>query len=169
MKKKKNRLSALLVLFAIVLLVGFAYAALSGTLTFNGNVTLGGNVELEIVPTTSSDSTAGGSTGTMTLIDGQNADIDVTLTAPGESITLSFQVQNTGTLDALINGITTTNPNSEFTITGDYTDLDGETVAVGATEPLLPVDITVTWPSTGDPNADAGDYTFTITLDYEMA
>ena len=169
MKRKKTHLLALTLIFAVVLLTGFAYAALTGTLTFNGNVTLGADLELTIVPDAPFVSTAGGSTGAMTLINGQTAQIDVMLTAPGESVTLSFQVENTGGVDALIGTFVLSNTNSQFVITGDYRDLEGETVAVGATEPLTPVDITITWPSTGDATADAGNYTFTLAVDYEMA
>ena len=169
MRKNRKHLFALMLGLAVLLLVGFVYAAITGTLIFNGNVTLGADLELTIVPTTATATTSGGSTGTMTLIDGQNAEIDVNLTEPGESVTLSFKVENTGSLDALINGITTANTNTEFVISGDYTDLDNEVVAVGTFFPLTEVDITVTWPITGDANTDAGDYTFTITINYEVA
>ena len=169
MRRNRKYLFPLMLGLAVIILMGFVYAAITGTLIFNGNVALGADLELTIVPTTASASTSGGSTGTMTLIDGQNAQVDVNLTEPGESITLSFKVENTGSLDALINGITTTNTNSEFVISGDYTDLDNEVVAVGTFFPLTEVDITVTWPSSGNANTDAGNYTFTITINYEVA
>ena len=171
MVKTNKRLSSLLVIFAIVLIAGVVYAAATGQLVFNGMVTLnaGQNVELIIVPDDDPDPTAKGSTGSMTVSsDGQSADIEVNLIEPGESVTLSFQVENTGDLPALINAITTTNTNAEIVISGDYTEIEGETVDIGETFPLFPVDITVTWPGSGDAETDAGTYSFTIELDYEQ-
>ena len=172
MLKNKRQLTSLLLVFALLLTSGVVYAALNGMLTFSGTAELlppPPPVRLDIIPAEDPEQTVLGSTGTMTVAaDGQSADIAVVLAAPGESITLSFKVENVGEMDALIKAITTTNDNDEIVISGDYVDLEGQTVEVDETFPLSPVDITIEWPTGGEWAEDAGTCEFTIILNYEQ-
>ena len=158
-----------------VLLVGVVYAAANGQLTFSGAVTLKPpitqDLELKIIPEPPEPTTVKGSSGSMTVSpDGQSANITVTLTEPGEKVKLSFNVENTGGLDALISDVITDNPNAEIKILdeSDYTDLKGESVKAGEFVFLSAVDIVVGWPV----GVDVADYSkpfeFTIKLEYEQ-
>ena len=176
-KKIKRRFSLLLV-FAVLLIAGVAYAASNGVLIFNGVVNLGPAVDVEaiIVPQGGGTFTgSNGESGDMVVnSDGSIATITVDLKNPGDAVTLQFQVRNTGATDIEITDVTTSDildsssnvETNAITISGDYaTDLEGETIDAGDISGIY--DITVEWPD----DADAEDFrdetfTFTIAVDY---
>ena len=149
MTKKRNLITAL-VLFSIVLCVGIVYAATAGLLTFTGSATLSENVRLDIVsasaatsPGTSLEATAGISVSG----DKQTATLTANLEYPGDKATYTFSVQNTGSVDAEITGMTLTpvsgTGSSYVTLGGNYATLDGEEIYVSTTEG--PYTITLEW------------------------
>ena len=171
MSKNKKRIFSLMLIFALVLITGTAYAALNGALNFNGTATLGVNVDLSFVAVNDSDSTDNASSGTMTFApDGQSATIEATLSEPGESLTFSFRVENTCDLPVEITSYNITN-DPEIEIGGTFEDLIGEVITAGDTDALpFPAKITVTWPDeAGAADNDGKDCTFTITLNYAFA
>ena len=171
--KNKKHLSTFLIIFALMLVTGIVYAIGAGQLIFSGDVTLHPiieppPVELKIVPANDTSTSPNGSSGTMTVAsDGKSADITIEFTGPGEALTFSFRVENTGDAAAVILEpiITTNDYDSIISISGDYVDLEGMQIDVGETVPLTPVDIIIT--SSTDTYAP-GSYTFSIELSYDQ-
>ena len=150
MKTKNKKMLAVLLVFALVLIVGGVYAALSGVLSFEGEANLGDvappdeNLLLELyennIPMDASDPESG---GTMTISeDRQTAYFTVDLSEPGSEVIFSFDVRNTGTLDAHLyefNYNSDTHPNIADIIefTGTYVEMEDEVVLVGGEIPNL--------------------------------
>ena len=167
--KGKKHLTAMLVVFAVVMVATAVYAAVGGALDIGISVTLAPNVRLEIVPYADFDILPNGSTGSMTVApDGQTATITANLLEPGDEIFFAFGVENTGSGDAEITAVNlaqTVGPsNNAVVFTGSYQSASG---IVPFGDEVGPFDIYIRW----DPavaNAD-GDYEFTISLAYDAA
>lgn len=149
MKRKNRKLYTLLLLFALTLIAGIVYAATSGVLTFGGTVNFGDTVELAIVDLTDSGPTDANSTIKVNKIDNQTVEFTVSLAAPGDEVSMSFFVENIGTLPATVKDYDLTFDGSDdldglpFVIGGDFTDVIDEVIAVGDTYPgLFAMDIT---------------------------
>ena len=140
-QKSKKKLSLLTIVFAIVLVGGFAYAAIAGTLYFTGRATLyeGGDVELQLVAEQTRVTTAAGSTGTLTLMEdagkpNQKAAITAAFMDDLDLIEFEFQVKNTGTYPAKISQLSITK-DEQILIEGTFTDLANVVVNPGETIP----------------------------------
>jgi hypothetical protein len=98
MFRNKKRLSLVLLLFFITIIGGAAYASIFGYLTYRVSVTFPDKAELIFTEATSSANSASGKSQASYTIDptGQIMTFDVLLTEPGESVTLSYHVVNTG-------------------------------------------------------------------------
>ena len=150
MKTKNKKLLAVLLIFALVLIVGGVYAALSGILSFEGEANLG-----EIVPpdkdlllelwenNTPMNASDAESSGTMKISeDRQTAYFTVDLNEPGSEVIFSFDVRNVGTVNAYLydfNYNSDTHPNITDIIefTGTYVDMENQIVDVGGEIPNL--------------------------------
>jgi hypothetical protein len=108
MYRTRKRLSLLLVIFFLTIITGAVYAATSGTLSFQSNVTLRQNAtELSFTYGSLRDvtSTSGAGFGRYSIsADGQTITFEVLLTQPSDSVTLSYNVKNTGNTNANIQG-----------------------------------------------------------------
>jgi len=170
--KNQRKLVKLGSVFALVLVAGVVYAALSGTLTFNGVVNLGGNVELTIIDTDDHQYPNGVEVDVEVAGDGQSADFTVTLNSSDDYATIRFEIENTGTLPAEVTSITAP-------IVVESTDGDPDAVIVTLTFPdvtdvLDPGDIVlayidIVWDDDPLYEEEEGEFTFTIELDYEKA
>jgi hypothetical protein len=104
MNRKNKRFSALSLILALLLITGAVYAVGTGVLTFTGTADLGDlDLELEITTTNLSgiSTVTDGSNGTM-VVAGELATFEVELTNPGSEVTFTFNVENSGTLDAFL-------------------------------------------------------------------
>lgn len=128
-KDRGGRILAIVAICIAVCGLSVAYAALSSTLQINGTATVTpATWGVEFDPTTLSAPVLTGAasvttapTITATKIDGYN----LTLTKPGDSVTYTFNVKNTGTIDAKITDFTyltpTYTPNNTDTAAADKT------------------------------------------------
>jgi len=175
--KNQRKLAALGLVFALMLIAGTVYAALSGTLTFDGTVILsGGDVELTIEYYPEESSVSG--YGDIELIsnDGQTATFTVTLKEPGEYAYVPFDIRNTGSLDAEITAVNLSGGVTAVDPTGNDPDaviLTESFPSLGTQDALIDVGdyktyyFEIEWDE--DYSSETGEYTFTVTLDYEQA
>jgi len=165
MKRNKKKLATVLAIFSLILAIGIVYAAVAGTLTFNGTVNLDDFVKLDIVNASVND--AGSSINVSP--DKQSATLVANPAAPGDAVTFSFKVQNVGNADAVIDSVVLTDVNGalvgDVTISGDYDLLENEIVQIGDTTGSYT--IIVTWDSAAV--SAAGTDTFKVTMDYSKA
>lgn len=103
-KKDRGMLFGIVAMVVAIVGTGVAFAALSTTLTFNGDAEVdpaSWNVHFK-GPINTVKGGAASETSTPVLSSTSINDISVVLTKPGDSVTYTFDVENTGTLDAQI-------------------------------------------------------------------
>lgn len=190
---KGFKVLAIVALCVAVAGLSVAYAALSETLNITGTAKVGSvasnwNVHFNDGTCTK---TGGATAGTLTAAGTQATLSQSTFTAPGDSVTCTFDVQNEGTINAKVSSITIPEA-STFTYTGsgDSKDAD-ETLVKGNMEYTLTYDdgsaiaasdtlnagesktlkLTLTYKSsaTALPVADVNITNITSTLVYEQA
>ena len=127
MKIKKNKTQIyLLLIFAVALLIGVGYAALSATLNINGQTTINKaswDIHMEDINVTSGSVTA----TTVPTLDASKTTVNfsVKLTNPGDFYEFTVKEVNKGTIDAMIStisktGLTTTQAKYlDYTVTYD--------------------------------------------------
>lgn len=123
--KEKGLLIAMLCTVVIVMAV--AFAAFSTNLTINGTATISSTWNVAFDGNNSSCSD-----GSTVIVNGTTATLSVGLQSPGDEVTCTITVKNTGTLDAKLDTITSTpsgNAPITFTVTPSTSDL--------ATRPVL--------------------------------
>lgn len=124
MKDKGLLISMLCV---VVIIMAVAFAAFSTNLNVNGTATISSTWNVAFDGNNSSCSD-----GSNVIVSGTTATLSVGLEAPGDEVTCTIAVKNTGTLDAKLSSITST-PSGEapitFTVTPSTSDL--------ATRPIL--------------------------------
>jgi len=108
LRSRKKMLTALTFAYAAILVVAVTYAAVSGMITFSGSANTSADLSVEIAESSVinpdvgirlSPETVFGSTITaVPSADRQSMTISVDLRAPGDSVWLSWQFMNTGTL-----------------------------------------------------------------------
>jgi hypothetical protein len=171
--KNQRKLTTLGLVFALMLIAGVVYAAVSGTLTFNGTVILGGGeFGLKIVELDGSHLITNGEIEVDVAADGQSATFTVTLEGPGDYADIWFEIQNTGSLDfdvASVGGVPISvtasgTGDTDAIITGLTFPAMGDTIYAGTAEDAV---FSVEWDDAYPDEADV--YTFTVTLDYEQA
>ncbi|MBR3199182.1 MAG: hypothetical protein IKG27_04120 [Bacilli bacterium] len=105
------------VLLGLVLIMAVGYAAFASNLTINGtsNISTSWNVHIKtITPSAIASGTYANNETTYTsagsikheVIDAYTAEFSAILLSPSESVTYTVVVENTGTIDATLNGIT---------------------------------------------------------------
>lgn len=126
MKRKKLYIILSIIVIAILSLT-IAYAVLSTTLSITGSANINASTwQIEFKPSSYPTETTGSATYTTPTITGTSiGNYSVSLTKPGDSVTMVFAVENQGTLnaeiDSVINSIPTctsldNNPNDEILI-----------------------------------------------------
>jgi hypothetical protein len=170
MRDKKNLF--IILLFALVVVMGVGYAALSQQLAINGTANISASWDVKITNITTKSLVgaiveAGYPTHSVT-----DASFDVNLEYPSASATFDITVENTGTIDAVldsITGVTEANANIPLYISYATTGIsEGSSLNAGAGPQTLTV--TVTWDA-AETTVPAGIITkaATIHLNYVQA
>ena len=101
-------------LLAVVFVMAVGYAAFATTLTINGEATITSNWHVGfdttktteepgvVTPTTGANGTTAPS-GTVSYTNDQNATINATLIQPGDKVTFTLTIENSGNIDAQLN------------------------------------------------------------------
>ena len=176
---KSKLLTITLAAYILALVGGVAYATTDGKLEVTTNSNLKAALSAEIVSPKvdfgMGNPTANGSYGAVTKLSENTLTLSATLRAPGDTLTYSFQVKNTGKLSAEFQTpeiyISGEDPDNDIyaplLIEGTFEDLDGYVLAAGKTSPLADIfTIEVSW---DEDNQTEGDYPFTITIPYIIA
>ena len=103
MYRNRKRLSFLLLIFFITIITGAVYAATNGTLVFSNSITLARtNTELKVTEHTAyAVSSSGNGYGRYTIdSSGKIVTFEILLTEPGDSVTLYYNLINTGNTNA---------------------------------------------------------------------
>ena len=161
-KKRKNNI-IIGGLLAVVLIMGIGYAAFASKLNINGTGSVSSNFDVKITGITSKDivGTAGNKTDP-TYTD-TTATFNTTLQSPGDSITYDITVSNNGSLDAVLNNITTTNGNNSA-ITFETSGLSqGDSLLKQTTKTLT---VKVSYNSSVTKQPDSTTSTITVSLDF---
>lgn len=107
-KQRQVKGIAILALCVAVLGLSVAFAAMSTTLSINGTATMN-TASWSIKFMNLSEATVTGSASVVTapvLSDTHIGDYEIVLTKPGDSVTYTFDVKNTGTIDAVMSTFT---------------------------------------------------------------
>lgn len=163
MRDKKVRFFVIGLIIFTFILTG-VYALLAANLNITGTATGTGDFKIEFSNFTVSDATR--ATANLSQ-DNTSLTISTNLSYPGDTVTIDFTIQNTGSLAATVdNLIINENSTEDFTITiNNLANIEGTTLAVGAT---TVGSIVVTWNAssvTGTPE----DVNFDVTIDYIQA
>lgn len=163
MKNRRVRAFVLgLALFTLVL-TG-VYALLAANLTITGTATGTGDFKIEFTNVASSNTTK----ATTTLNDDRTSlSIDTNLSYPGDTVTVDFTIQNTGSLAATVNSlIINENSTTDFTIViNGLSAIEGTTLAVGGT---TQGSVVITW-EPASTNTTPTPVNFDVTIDYVQA
>lgn len=165
--EKKNLV--MVCLCAAIAIMAVAYAAFSTTLTVNGTINATGNFAVEYVETGTCTGTKVGQqvpTGTITKETATGAKLAVKLYTPGDVVTCTIQVKNTGNLAARLNGahavsnsLTGTSTPIAVTATSTKTQL-----AANATDTIT-VTVKYNWTAQTQPTSGTSA-NFTVTSNY---
>ncbi len=163
MRDKKVRFFVIGLIIFTFILTG-VYALLAANLNITGTATGTGDFKIEFSNFTISDATR--ATANLNQ-DNTSLTISTNLSYPGDTVTIDFTIQNTGSLAATVdNLIINENSSEDFTITiNNLANIEGTTLAVGAT---TVGSIVVTWNAssvTGTPE----EVNFDVTIDYIQA
>ena len=113
MKKKNQRITSYFILFSLLIVIGVAFAILQANLQINGTAKISENqwnVHFENI-VVNQDSVPIGTDDTAAVIDPTNnckVDFSITLSLPGDFYEFTVDVENEGTIDAMIGTITKT-------------------------------------------------------------
>ncbi len=175
-------------LLAIVLVMAVGYAAFATQLNINGSAEITSSWDVHMTDTGKSvtpASTMGTSpSGNVTIEDGGlTANFTATLLSPGDSVTFTIPIENTGTLDATLKSITLASTSESAVVDNDgltVTSADGNvkyTVTSPGTGVLAKNDGTANLVIKaefvdkvgGQTNANAATLQMSATLTYEQA
>lgn len=119
MKDKKKLLIGTLLILICIMAVG--YALLAQRLQIEGTIAVESTWKVEITNITEKTKTIGASSKTNPSYTATTATFNSGLTSPGDYIIYEIEVTNKGTLDAILDSISTSNPDNsaiKYTITG---------------------------------------------------
>ncbi len=120
----KNRNIIIAVLLIAILLISVAYSALATQLSINGTAEIISEWNVKITSVTAQDVSEGCSAGKPKFTD-TTVTLEAELTKPGDYITYLVMVENTGTLDAVLENITLT-PDEDGSPAIIYTNTEPE-------------------------------------------
>lgn len=99
----KDKGILIVMLCTVVIVMAVAFAAFTTNLTINGTTTIGSTWKVEFDQDTAVSKCSDGSG---IAISGTTATLAVSLETPGDQVTCTIGVKNTGTLDAVLKSIT---------------------------------------------------------------
>ena len=166
MDKKKNVIIG--TLLAAIVLMSVGYAALAQVLTINGTANINAEWDVEITGIT--EGTLTGATTKTVTSDTTSATFEVDLAYPGATATYEVDIENKGTIDAILESITGVDAaNAALPSEVQYTVTNvaaGDTLNASATAKAI---VTVTWVKSAE-NTDkiptTTSKTATINLNY---
>lgn len=129
-------------LLAIVVVMGIAYAAFASNLNITGSSNITSTWDIEIISVTP-DKTAGGTSPNYTVAgdishsigtDNLSAELQAALISPGDSVTYTIEVQNKGSLDAVLSTLTKTDSDNDYITFNIEGIAEGDGLAAGATK-----------------------------------
>ena len=173
-KQKNSKKYLILVLIVLLLALGLGYAAFSDTLTITGTANASGSFDLQF--TAASVTSSQGCTANATIGTDSNSDANdkITVTVqnlayPGAGAVISATIENKGTINAKLTGITPTDitgNSSAIVISGLDQYATGESIAAGST---CTVQFTVYWdPSVTTLTTSDSNFSFNLELQYEQ-
>lgn len=163
MEKRRNRAYIIGLLVFVVILTG-VYALLIANLSIAGTATGTGDFKVEFTNYAATDPSKA-----IVTIDSNNTslNIDANLTYPGDTVTINFTIQNTGSLRTTVqNLIINENSTSDINI-----KVNGLNDIIGTSLDALQTtngSIVITWDATSI-NPTPTDVTFDVTIDYIQA
>ncbi len=170
--RKKKGLWWLMLVFFMLISAGAVYAVITNSLSLSGEVRLENACKLVFdYPTNNiyvipNESDSGKDSLTFNP-DGQSVTVDVTLKGAGDSVTLYYNIVNTGPSNAKIVNFstnTTDTENNHFMFHGTHNLISGQVLAPNAT--IENCELTVTWIDSVE--NDGGDtFSFTVNIGYQ--
>lgn len=122
MKKTVNVSAIIIALMSIaIVFMAAGFAAYASNLTIAGTTTVTGSPwKVQFVTTTFDDSKSNVTATTTPTVSGTNVSFNVKLDKPGDSYTFDIEVENAGTIDADLTGITMSGVSAEQQAYIDY-------------------------------------------------
>lgn len=167
MKNGKNTIIGFLVAAIMVMSVG--YALLSQQVTINGVAEVSSTWSVGITGITEGIATGGALNKTPSTYTGTTAAFDVSLSAPGDSMTYDITVTNNGSIDAILSAISVTPEEGgsdaiNYEVTG--VTAGTTTLSAGTTNTIT---VKVEWDKTAIGVPTVLSKTLTVTLNYVQA
>ena len=167
----KNKNALIGGLLAIVFVMAVGYAAFAQQLTINGSASITSTWNVQMTAITKTGSTGTGAdipyaSGTAEngtkLIDGATAQFRVDLQSPGDSVTYTVTVKNSGNINAKVSSIDFTKGANSDVIDFSYSGIStSTTIAAGATTTFT---VKVTYVSTITSQPDDKKLSNTLTM-----
>lgn len=137
MKKGKKKNKKILILFAVILTIGVAFAALQKYLQINGSASIDSKFDIRIMSIEKESSTGGAYEKTRPTFTDTSATFNVGLITPGDTIKYKVIVENRGTINAKLDDLIKMEDGSSnitYTITGIE---KGNIVAMGTLKEIF--------------------------------
>lgn len=170
--KRESRNKNILIgaLIAVVLIMGVGYAAFAQqlTITGNANVTSTWDVHIKSITPGKPVGTASNVSAEVTPGDTTKATFSTNLVSPGDSLTYTVTVENTGTIDAKVadDGVTFTWDESNPAIKYSYSGIDAGTKVGASSEATFTVTVTYDAGITSQPTPEQLSNTLTMKLNF---
>lgn len=167
---RKTKDVLLIILFLAVIGMSIGYAALSQLLTINGTANITANWDIKISNIVEGTLT-GATSKTAAVVAGDklSATFDVNLQYPGAIATYIVTVENTGTINAMlesVTGIDTANAANPTDVTFEINARENDVLNSGATKDYT---VTIKWAESAQTIPETKEKTATITLNYVQA
>jgi len=166
MKKSKTNFTVIaLVICLLVITIG--YAAFQNVLTAGGTVDANGTFDIKFTTATSSNSTK---CNPVIAVDGKSITADVTLSYPGDGVTITATIKNNGTVPAKLTSFVVTDENNQALSSTDIevtfpSDIEDTTINAGDS---YQVSYTIKWSLTSTAEASEISQTYKATFTYEQ-
>lgn len=109
MSERKSKNIVIIALCITLIFMGVGYAFLSTTLTINGTATVNGvfDVHFGSVEAATPEGINQGKSTSALMLDNKTLEVAFELVKPGDSVTYTVTVENSGSIDAILNEINT--------------------------------------------------------------
>ena len=138
MRTDRRRVYTVAIVFAVILLIGVVYAAITGALNFGGTARLT-NTKLIIVDEAITDKTANESI--FVNVPKDTLTFTVHLDKPNDTRYVTFKIENTGNVDAVLGKLDTELPEAETGIVVKWPELDGVVIPKNGTSAEYTIEV----------------------------